>query len=134
MPRYIDADALLNEPFAISLSDVGHSNEWNEGVRQGIKDTLQAVRLKIENAPTVNEWHEWSEKPERSGSFVVLISNSWSRALNKDVAFYDAIFEEWTIILEGDETPRYWMRLSESPEWNPEWDEDLLVGVEGENE
>ena len=80
------------------------------------------------------KWHEWSEKPERGGSFVVLISNSWSRALNKDVAFYDSLFEEWSIILEGDETPRYWMRLPEPPEWNPEWDKDLLVDVEEENE
>lgn len=100
----------------MSVSGMYHpleADSYNKGYEDGKRDAVK--------------WHGWSEKPERSGSFVVLISNSWSRALNKDVAFYDSLFEEWLIILEGDETPRYWMRLPESPEWNPEWDKDLVV-------
>ena len=129
--RVIDGDALRDK---IVNTPLAEGFPWDQEWFTRITDMTHKILDMVESAPEEIAWHEWSEKPERSGSFVVLISNSWSRALNKDVAFYDALFEEWSIILEGDETPRYWMRLPEPPEWNPEWDKDLLVDVEEENE
>ena len=73
------------------------------------------------------DWHEWSEKPERSGVFLVLLTNTWSRVLGIEVGTYDAIHEEWTFPQEGDETPRYWMEVPELPVWLPEWDKELEV-------
>jgi hypothetical protein len=73
------------------------------------------------------DWHEWSEKPERGGVFLVLLTNTWSRVLGIEVGTYDAIFEEWTFPQEGDETPRYWMEVPELPVWFPEWDKELEV-------
>lgn len=93
---------------------------YDEGFHDGKRDAVK--------------WHEWGETPEKGGKYLILLTNTWSRVLGIEVGTYDAIFEEWTFPQEGDETPRYWMRLPEPPEWNPEWDKDLLVDVEEENE
>lgn len=73
------------------------------------------------------DWHEWSEKPEHGGVFLVLLTNTWSKAFGLEIGTYDAIFEEWTIPQEGDESPRYWTEIPELPDWDPEWDKELEV-------